>query len=109
MPKGGDRLLLRDLRHRFPLIGERQQSPRFDGLYLATDNKPALRFHRDRTLEWEDQAGVWKVDDGELLVTTETQQCSEAIDPESIFLPCAAVGGGRESRSQHELRFRQTD
>ena len=109
MPKGGDRWPLRDLRHRFPLIGERQNNPRFDGLYVATDNEPALRFHRDGTLEWGDQAGVWKVDDGELLVTTETQQCSGAIDPEGVFLLCAAVGGGREGRSQHELRFRQTD
>jgi hypothetical protein len=67
MPKGIDRWLRRDLRHRFPVIAERQHSPRFDGLYLSTD------------------------------------------DPESIFLLCAAVAGGRESRSQLELRFRQRD
>jgi hypothetical protein len=109
MPKGSDRWLRRDLRHRFPLTAERQHSPRFDGLYVATDDKPALRFHRDGTMDWEDQAGVWKVEDGELLVTTETQQCSGAIDQESIFLLCAAVAGGRESRSELELRFRQTD
>jgi hypothetical protein len=29
------------LRHRFPLRGERQHSPKFDGFYLATDDEPA--------------------------------------------------------------------
>jgi hypothetical protein len=60
-------------------------------------------------VEWGEQSGEWKVDDGEVLVTTETQQCSGAIDLDTVFLLCAAVAGGRESRAQHELRFRQTD
>ena len=66
MSRGRERWPRRDLRNRFPLAGERQTWPRFDGLYSAAADNPVLRFHSDGTMEWGEEAGVWKVDDGEL-------------------------------------------
>ena len=105
VPKGSDRWPRRDLRHRFPLARERQHGPRFDGIYRSVSDDVALRFDNDGTVTWDEESGVWNVNDGELLITTDARQCSGAIDPECIFLLCAAPEAGRAGRTQHELCF----
>lgn len=111
MPKGAETWPSRDLRHRFPLVTERQSSPRFDGVYEADDGAVSVRFRPDGMLIWGQETGAWKVDADDLLIATETRTGSGAIDLEAVFLLCTAVGAepGREDRSQYELRFRFAD
>ena len=86
MPKGSQRWPNRDLRRSFPLARERQTSPRFDGVYKSVDGELIVGFFPHGTVQWSGQTGAWRVDDHELLVTTDTAQYAGAIDLESIFV-----------------------
>jgi hypothetical protein len=83
--------------------GERQNQPRFDGRYVASDGN-RLRFNDDGGAEFADDRGTWKVDHGVLLVSTPRWQCEGALDATTAYLLCSPEGRIAE-RVQLELRF----
>ena len=106
MTRGSARWSSKSLRAVFPLSGERQREPRFDGWYVASDGQ-RLQFNDDGSVEFDDDRGSWKVDHGLLIISTPRWQCEGALNATTAYLLCSPEGRVAE-RVQLELRF-ETD
>jgi hypothetical protein len=87
----------------FPLPAERVARPRLDGWYGA-DDQPRVPFSEDGGVEFDGEAGSWKIDDGMLLIATPGWQCEGALDSAAAFLLCSPEGRVAD-RVQLQLSF----
>jgi hypothetical protein len=103
MARGRGRWEGRDLRHKFPLPGEREAQPRFAGAYGDAE-AGEIRFAPDGSLTWDGEAGSWTIHGGVLRVRCGVRDCEGAISSDAIYLLCL-TGPGAAGRTQLRLAF----
>jgi hypothetical protein len=85
------------------MAGERQQQPRFDGAYVASDGR-RLRFSEGGAVDFDGREGIWKVEDGDLWVSTERSQYEGTLNLDAAYL-LGAVHDSPGDRIELMLRF----